>query len=377
MHADEQEILCSMALSRVLHLNSLHQQLLLREAGSATELYRQRKNLKDLLPQASPRIAEALRDMDTQMERAREELDFARKNRIQCICYSDERYPQRLRECADAPVLLYYRGSRDLNAQRVVSIIGTRRCTEYGKELCRHLTAELQRLCPDVVVVSGLAYGIDIQAHRHALACGLDTVGVLAHGLDQIYPRTHRDTAAEMTSHGGLLTEFMSRTNADKVNFIRRNRIVAGMADATVVVESAAKGGALITAELAEGYHRDVFAFPGRTTDPYSQGCLALIRANRAVLVTGAEDIVNAMGWATRQTLEEARRQPVQRDLFPDLTDEERLVADCLAQCDDKQINMLAVETNIPIHKVSALLFGMEMKGVVKMLSGGRYRLLR
>lgn len=370
---NDQEILCRMALSRVLHLNSFHQQLLLKEMESASELYRQRNNLKDLFPQLPARIVEALRSMDTLMERAREELDFIRRNHIQCIGYEDDRYPYRLRECNDAPILLYYRGNRDLNSRHVVSIVGTRHCTEYGKDICRQLTADLKYLCPDALVVSGLAYGVDIQAHRNALNNGLDTVGVLAHGLDQIYPRMHRDTAVEMVSHGGLLTEFMSRTNADKVNFVRRNRIVAGIADATIVVESAAKGGALITAELAGEYNRDVFAFPGRITDPYSEGCLNLIRTNRATAVTCAEDIVKAMGWET----EEMKRQPVQRDLFPDLTDEERIIADRLTGCDDKSINALTVETNMPIHKVSALLFGMEMKGIVKLLNGGRYKLLK
>ncbi len=366
-----------MALSRVLHLNSLHQQTLIRAAGSATRLYQQRHHLKELFPQASTRLTEALQEMDTQMERAKEELDFVQKNQIRCLTYADDDYPQRLHECPDAPILLYYRGTRDLNAQRIVSIVGTRHCTEYGKDICRHLTEDLRRMCPDVLVVSGLAYGVDIEAHRNALAQGLDTVGVLAHGLDQIYPRIHRNTAVEMTRHGGLLTEFMTRTNADKVNFVRRNRIVAGMADATIVVESAAKGGALITAELAEDYHRDVFAFPGRTTDPYSQGCLNLIRTNRAMVVTGAEDIVNAMGWISQQEMDKARRQPVQRDLFPDLTDEETTVVNRLTGCDDKTANALAIETNMPIHKISALLFTLEMKGVVKMLNGGRYKLLR
>lgn len=205
---------------------------------------------------------------------------------------------------------------------------------------------------------------------------GLDTVGVLAHGLDQIYPRLHRETAIEMTRHGGLLTEFMSRTNADKVNFVRRNRIVAGLADATIVVESAEKGGSLITAEIAESYHRDVFAVPGRIGDPYSKGCHLLIRDNRAVILQSAEDFARAMGWQKEQDRKHLRRQPVQRELFPDLSFEEQRILKCLTDCDSKPINRLSIETNLPIHQLSALLFNLEMKGLVRMLGGGMYRLL-
>jgi DNA processing protein len=259
-----------------------------------------------------------------------------------------------------------------LDALHVVSVVGTRHATPYGADLCHSFVRDLKELCPDVLIVSGLAYGIDINAHRAALQYGFPTVGVLAHGLDRIYPAVHRKTAVAMLEHGGLLTEFMSGTNPDRQNFVKRNRIVAGMSDATIVVESADKGGALITAELAESYHRDCFAFPGRTTDVYSKGCNSLIKNNKASLILSVEDFVEAMGWIAHKP-----KEVVQRELFPDLTEEEKKVVDLMQQLSDGiQINTLVVEANIPINRMSALLFELEMKGVVRALAGGVYRLL-
>ena len=255
-------------------------------------------------------------------------------------------------------------------------MVGTRQITPYGKDICREFVKELKRLCPDTLVVSGLAYGVDIHCHRAALEQDMETVGVLAHGLDQIYPRMHRDTAVRMVQQGGLLTEFPSRSNADKKNFVQRNRIVAGMADATIVVESAQKGGSLITAEIAESYGRDIFAFPGRVGDTYSEGCNNLIRSNRAGLITCAEDFVRAMGWETEVQIHQQLSQGLQQELFPNLSEEEQRIVNALTGTDSKQINILAVDTNIPIGKLTSLLFNLEMKGVVRLLSGGCYRLV-
>ena len=250
--------------------------------------------------------------------------------------------------------------------------MGTRKATEYGKSFCQRFLNDLATLCPDTLIISGLAYGIDISAHRQALAHGLSTIGVLAHGLDQIYPRMHRSTAIEMLSHGGLLTEFTSKSVADKINFVARNRIVAGMADATLVVESAEKGGSLITAGIAEGYGRDVFAVPGRIGDKASAGCNLLIRNNRAGLLQSAEEFVETMGWATAKK----ESEPVQRELFPELSTDEMVVFEALKGSNGKHLNMLTVETNIPIGRLSSILFEMEMRGIVRLLSGGVYRLV-
>ena len=228
-------------------------------------------------------------------------------------------------------------------------------------------------MCPDVLIVSGLAYGIDIHSHRAALANGLTTIAVLAHGLDRIYPPSHRQTAVNMLNNGGLLTEYLPGTNPDSFNFVARNRIVAGMADATLVVESASKGGSLITAELANVYNRDCFAVPGRINDEFSKGCNQLIRDNKASLITQAEDLVNVMGWQQK----DAKPEAIQRNLFVDLTPEEALIAKILKERGDLHMNNLTVEANLPIFKLTPILFSLEMKGVVKALVGGVYHLLR
>ena len=247
---------------------------------------------------------------------------------------------------------------------------------QHKQDLIRHFIADLRRHCPQVLIVSGLAYGVDINAHRQALENGYETVGVLAHGLDQIYPYRHKDTANEMVRHGGLLTEFMTQTNADKPNFVRRNRIVAGMADAVVLVESAAKGGGLITAEIAQSYDRNVFAFPGNVNAPFSQGCNNLIRDNGAALISNADDFVHAMGWQDEAIRRQANADGIERDLFPDLSPEEQKIVSLLQQTNDLQLNILSVKSSIPIGQLTALLFQMEMKGVVKPLAGGMYHLL-
>lgn len=227
-----------------------------------------------------------------------------------------------------------------------------------------------------MLIVSGLAYGVDIQAHRQALHNGFPTVGVLAHGLDELYPPRHRETAVKMLSQGGLLTEHMTGTNADKVNFVRRNRIVAGMSDACVLVESAEHGGGLITARLSREYHRDVFAFPGRIGDIYSEGCNNLIRDNGAQLITSADDLIGAMGWENDRQLHTAQQAGIERQLFPELTAHEQLVVQSLQQQNDQQINLLSVSTHLPVQRLTALLFELEMKGVVRTLAGGVYHLI-
>lgn len=369
----QDEQIYTLALTRIPGLGLMGAYNLVRTLGSASAIFQYRKELKELLPEVSDKLIKAL-DCPEAFHRAEEELKYAEKNQIQCITLNDATYPSRLKECEDAPLALFYRGNAPLNALKVISMVGTRHATAYGEDLCQSFIRELKELRPDVLIVSGLAYGIDICAHRAALQHGFATIGVLAHGLDRIYPTAHRKTAIDMMNHGGLLTEFMSGTNPDRQNFVKRNRIVAGMSDATIVVESAIKGGALITAELAESYHRDCFAFPGRTTDIYSAGCNELIRNNRASLLSSAEDFVNAMGWNLTNN---KTKDVIQRELFPELSEEEKKIVQVLHRNPDGiQINTLVVETNIPINRISAILFELEMKGVVRALAGGVYRLL-
>ena len=371
-----EEVFYTMALTRISNFNFAQALELYKAVGSAQLLYEHRNDIGDILKDCSPRLTEALKDWDEPMKRADYELKYMQEHGIRALTLTDEDYPQRLLECPDAPIILYYIGNSDLNQAKIVSIVGTRRCTQYGQDLIRRFIADLRQQCPQVLIVSGLAYGIDINAHRQALEHGYETVGVLAHGLDQIYPYRHRETAAEMVRHGGLLTEFMTQTNADKPNFVRRNRIVAGMADCTVIIESAAKGGGLITAEIAQSYGRSVFAFPGNVNAEFSQGCNNLIRDNGAGLISNADDFIRAMEWQDEALRKRANTDGIERNLFPDLSPEEQCIVTLLQQTNDLQLNILSVKTGIPIGQLTALLFQLEMKGVLKPLAGGMYHLL-
>jgi DNA processing protein len=373
---NEQELFYTIALTRMTGFNSQMALQLYQELGGGQAVYEHRADIASHVPDCSPRLVEALKNWDDALKRAAVEMEFITKHNIRALALNDEDYPVRLRDCADAPILLYYKGCADLNQRFVVDIVGTRHCTTYGQDLVRRFVTRLKELCPQVLIVSGLAYGIDICAHRQALSAGFETVGVLAHGLDQIYPNHHRQTAIEMVAHGGLLTEYMSQTEPIANNFRQRNRIVAGCSDATIVVESAYKGGALITARIAQDYGRDVLAFPGAVGAPYSEGSNNLIRDNKAGLITSADDFVAAVGWPTAAQQQKIVSSAVERQLFPDLSTEEQVIVTQLQQTNDLQLNILSVKTNIPIGQLTALLFQLEMKGIVKPLAGGTFHLI-
>lgn len=370
-----EELLNTTILTRLSYFNLNAMVALYRELGSATAIVHQRRELGKAFPGMPRKLLAALGDIETVRRRAEEELEYNDKHGISTLCLNDEAYPGRLKECPDAPLMLFYKGTADLNARRIINIVGTRHSTAYGEDLVRNLVADLRTKCPDIVIVSGLAYGIDVCAHRHALQNHIHTIGVLAHGLDTLYPARHRSEANEMISHGGLLTEFMTHTNADRLNFVRRNRITAGISDACVLVESARKGGGLITARISRDYNRDVFAFPGAVGAPCSEGCNLLIRDNTAALITCADDLLKAMGWDDL-TAKAARNASIERSLFPELTPEETTVATLLRKVNDLQLNTISVRTGIPVGKLSSLLLAMEMKGVVKPYAGGTYHLL-
>lgn len=366
----EQVALLALSKVQATQLAVIHS--LIEEVGSAKELIENAGNIKDIVPEAGPRLCELLND-ESLIVNAEKEIEFIEKNNIRLICKGDKDYPYRLAECNDAPLVLHGMGNADLNAKHIVSIVGTRHASEYGKSVCENFVADLAKFVPGTLIVSGLAYGIDVCAHRAALKAGLPTVGVLAHGLDRIYPTAHRYTAKNMIENGGLLTEFMSGTNPFPQNFVQRNRIVAGMADATVVIESASKGGSLITASLATGYDRDCFAFPGRINDQYSQGCNELVSRNRAALITSAYDFVEAMNWEVATKKKSA--EDLQTELFPDMSPEETAVMTALREnSDGLQVNQMVVQLNTPINKLLPLLFEMEMKGYIKAVAGGCYR---
>lgn len=374
---NEQQLLYNIALTRIGHFSLASALHLYRTLGSGEEIFLHRNDIQDILPDCSPRLIDNLKDWSEPLKRAEVELEFCRNNNIRVLCLGDDDYPKRLEDCADAPLVMYYKGNANLNQSRVINIIGTRHCTTYGADFIRRFIHDLKALCPEVLVVSGLAYGVDINAHQQALAVGYETVGVVAHGLDYLYPAAHKDVARKMVSHGGLLSEFMTCTNADKGNFVRRNRIVAGMSDACILIESAAHGGGMITAGIAFDYGREVFALPGRVGDHFSTGCNNAIRDNKAMLLTSAEDFVKTMGWEDDALRIEAQKRGIERQLFPNLTPEQQRIVEVLSECNDLQLNQLAVKTGIPIGEITSILFQMEMMGVVKPMAGGNYHLFK
>ncbi len=269
---------------------------LLSRAGSAREVFRMSRGTLEKIPSIGPYLSQSIQT-SALLERAEKEILFLEKHHISPLYFEDENYPKRLKECVDAPILLYARGDQGLHTKRALSVVGTRRASSYGKELCRNIVLELGELISDLVIISGLAYGIDVIAHRAALEGKIPTVAVLGHGLDTIYPHAHRETAKKICRQGALLTDFHSGMGPERNNFLRRNRIIAGLADATLVVESAKQGGSLITANMAFTYQRDVLAVPGRATDERSKGCNRLIKKNVAAMVESARDVIDHLNW--------------------------------------------------------------------------------
>jgi DNA processing protein len=297
------------------------------------------------------------------------EILFIEKNEVEPLFFTDKNYPQRLLNCEDGPMLLYYKGTTNLNASRMIAFVGTRKATDYGRERCEEIISDLK--VKDVVVVSGLAYGIDSCAHRKSVECGIDTIGVMGHGLDRIYPFQHQKLAMSMLENGGLLTEFPSGTNPDRENFPKRNRIVAGMCDAVIVIESGIKGGAMITATLANSYNRDAFAVPGRTNDEYSKGCNMLIKSNRAALAESAKDISYIMGWDDRKPNVKS-----QTSLFLELTGEEKKLLTLLNSKTAVGMDQLIAKSAMTPSKVASTLLNLEFEGLVKSLPGKLYKII-
>jgi len=341
--------------------------------GNEEAVFKEKKKVLSKVPGIGNVLAQEIVNQRQVLLRAEQEIEFIIKNNIQCYYFTDKNYPFRLKECPDAPLILYAKCSQNLNDARFLSIVGTRKATDYGKGICKKFIHELSTVS-NLVIVSGLAYGIDIYAHKTALEAGIPTIGVIAHGLDRIYPESHRSTAVRMLQQGGLVTEYISKTNPDRQNFVQRNRIIAGLSDAVVVVESAAKGGALITADLANDYNRDVFAFPGRIDDEWSVGCNSLIKTNRASLIDTAGDFMKTMGWENQSVADQTHRQ---QELFVELTEDEQFIYTAIRKYPDGiQVNQLAVETAMSFSKLTAILLQMEFKMLLKCLPGGIYKAL-
>lgn len=362
------EAVLLLALLRTPGIGLITANRLCRAAGSAARLWEERANISRLLPQATDRLQQCLTNWDKQLPQAEAEADEARRRHISLMALTETDYPTWLKSLPDAPPVLFYKGTASLNAQPMISIVGTRHISEYGKDLCRHIVEQLAERLPQATIVSGLAYGVDVHAHRAALACGLPTIGVLGHGLNHLYPPSHRDTANRMTEQGGLLTEYPCATPVSRENFVQRNRIVAGLSQACIVVESARRGGALITARLAQDYGREVYACPGRLTDLHSEGCNRLIARHGAAIFTSVDDLMDDMGWAPRQP------RPQQLELFPALTATEEQLRSRLVQTEQCSADELVTATGLKVAEVNAALIQLEMKGLVRLLAGNQYR---
>lgn len=360
--------LYKIALTFVKDIGPIRAKALLKHFGSAEAIFNASLKELKLIAGLGEIRARAFRD-DQVMKKARLELEYVNENGISVLWYEDNIYPERLKSCVDAPVLLYYQGNANLNTARTIAVIGTRKYTDYGVQLCEELLADIKDL-KDVLVVSGLAHGIDTVAHKNSLKNNLPTVGVLGHGLDRIYPATNRMLAKEMQESGGILTEFPSGTLPDRENFPMRNRIVAGMCDVTVVVESDVKGGALITARIANSYNREVAAFPGRVKDAKSSGCNQLIKNNIAAIITCADDLLELMNWENK-----GRQKNMQRQLFIQLSADEQKLVDILQSKDALHADELFHLSGMNSSQLAAILLQLEMQGVVRALPGKMYRL--
>jgi DNA processing protein len=364
----EKELHFLLALQKVEGVGDIIAKKLLNHYHSAEEIFRAKPSQLAAIDGVGKILLRNLKDK-TLFGQAEEELHYIQKNNIKVSYFRDEDYPDRLKHCIDSPILLFTAGNINLRQKRIISIVGTRQITSYGMDFCKRFIADLAPFDP--VIVSGFAYGVDIAAHQAAMESKLQTIGVLAHGLNQIYPKLHKKYMSKMEEHGGFMTDFWSTSNPDRENFIKRNRIVAGISEATIVIESADKGGSLITANMANDYNKDVFAVPGRASDKYSQGCNNLIKTQRAHLLTSAADLIYMLNWEVEAASKSRNdKKPIQKQLFITLEPEEQRVYDFLQQHGKEQMDIIALRCELPIYKLSSLLLNMELKGVVRPLPG-------
>jgi DNA processing protein len=363
-----EQLLYKIGLTLIPGVGDIGGKKLVAYCGGPEAVFREKRRQLEKIPGIGPQTIDNIVKQNVLL-RAEEEIAFIEKRNIRPLFYLDKDYPKRLQHCADSPMLVYYKGSANLNQQRIIGIVGTRNASDYGKHFCERIVEEL---IPDqVIIVSGLAYGIDSCAHRASLKYGIPTVGVLAHGLDRIYPYSNKGMSEKMIENGGLLTEFMSQTNPDRENFPRRNRIVAGMIDALIVVESAKRGGALITAEIANSYSRDVFAVPGRIGDTYSEGCNYLIRINKAALLESAANIRYLMGWNQQSSSVSA-----QTKLFKEFTEDEQKIMDIFGQEKECGIDEIMLRSEFPASKLAGVLLTLEFDGIIVALPGKKYKIV-
>jgi DNA processing protein len=357
------------ALGLIPGIGDISARKLVSHFGNVEDVFRESYRNLTRIPGIGPGLARYISDR-SYLEIAEKEAEYVTKNNIKTFFYLDSDYPFRLRQCEDSPVVFFFKGNCDLDASKILSVVGTRSATPRGKEICDKIIGGLAAAHPGLIIVSGLAYGIDISAHRAAMSHNLPTIGVLANGLKTIYPSVHRATAKTILENGGLLTDFLSDALPERNNFIKRNRIIAGLADSILVVESGLKGGALITADIAASYNRDVFAVPGRHDDQWSSGCNALIKTNKAALVESADDIEYFLSWKSEKS-----KEPVQKTLFSELDDTEKMIYELISRQGEADIDSICRSLDLAVYKLSALLLQMEFKGLIKCYPGNLYRI--
>ncbi len=357
------------ALGLIPHVGDINARKLVSFLGNVEAVFQEPYRNLVKIPGIGSGLAKYISDR-TYLEIAEKEADYVTKKNIRTFFYLDNDYPFRLRQCDDSPVVFFYKGTSDLNSLKILSVVGTRSATTRGKDLCNKIIGELASGHPDLVIVSGLAYGIDITSHKAAISNNLQTVAVLGHGFKTIYPSVHTSVAETILKNGGLLSDFLSDALPERNNFIKRNRIIAGIADATLVVESGTRGGALITADIASSYNRDVLAIPGRPEDQWSAGCNNLIKSNKAALIENAGDIEYFLDWTPEKT-----KLPVQKSLFSDLSTSEKSIFELLSAENEMTIDVICRSLNMPVNKLSSILLQMEFKGLIKCYPGNLYRI--
>ncbi|MBO0330970.1 DNA-processing protein DprA [[Muricauda] lutisoli] len=360
----EPEIIAALRLQNIPNIGDVTAKKLIAHCGSPSAIFEDKPHHLLKIDGIGKMTLKGLFDT-IHLKDALKELEFLSKEDITISYFMDDDYPARLKHCVDSPILLFQRGNINLKHQKTISVVGTRNVTNYGTSFCRQFVEELAPLNP--IIVSGLAYGVDIAVQKAAMEHGLQTIACMAHGLNQIYPKIHAKYQSKIEGNGGFMTEFWSNSRPNRENFLKRNRIIAGISEATIVIESAEKGGSLVTADIAHGYHREVFAVPGRATDKWSKGCNDLIKYQKAHLLTSAAELIYLLGWEIE---EEKKEKTVQKQLFVELDETEQSIYSYLQLNGKQLLDTVALECNLPIFKVSSTLLGMEMKGVIRPLPG-------
>ena len=363
------ELLYVLALQHVSKIGDLTAKKLISHCGSAEAVLKEKKQNLLKIDGIGEVIISNLYDKAHLIE-AEKELKFIEEQKINTHYFTDETYPERLKHCIDAPLVLFETGNMNLKQPHVISIVGARKITTSGIAFCERLVEELAIYNP--VIVSGFAYGTDITAHKAAIKHNLQTIGCLAHGMNQIYPKVHKKYMVDVEKNGGFLTDFWSSAAFDRNNFLKRNRVIAGISQATIVIESAEKGGSLVTADIANSYNRDVFAVPGRTTDSQSEGCNNLIKQQKAYLLSTPLDVPYMLNWQ----LEDTKKPTIQKQLFVELTDDEKIVYNYLKDKDKELLDSIAIQCKMPTYKLAGILITMELKGVLRPLPGKLFEII-